>query len=516
MRPNLLLITTDQQRGDCLGCAGHPAVETPYLDELAERGAYFPRAYTAVPSCTPARAGVLTGMDQWNHGRLTMTGNDALEFPATLPAELAAAGYHTQGVGKMHFAPQRRLYGFHNITLDESGRRDPGFLSDYHHYFNENKDGSYDYRDHSVDWNSWMARPSHLPEHLHPTYWTASEGIRFLERRDPTAPFFMWLSFARPHSPYDAPQAYWDMYADHPGIPAPHVGDWAARYDVAVADTNAPRSRRSDRETRRARAGYYGNITFIDHQIGRVLYEYRKRDPEGFRNTVIVFTADHGDMMGDHHHWRKTYAYEGSARVPFIVAWPESWDLPGGQTVEAPVELRDIMPTLLDAAGCEIPESVDGSSLLPLLRGEAGGWREFVQGEHTSCYDREHGMQYVTDGREKYVWFHHTGAEQFFDLAADPGECRDLAQAPEAAGRVARWRGRLAEVNEQRGDPRGAGGELVPQPDGALALSPNYARWKVLADEQMADLPGRPPGAPAGSAPAASAPPAVSPAGSGG
>ncbi len=496
MRPNLLLITTDQQRGDCLGCAGHPAVETPYLDELAQRGAWFPHAYTAVPSCTPARAGVLTGMDQWNHGRLVMTGADPLEYPATLPGELAAAGYHTQGVGKMHFAPQRRLYGFHHLTLDESSRRDPGFLSDYQRFFYAHKDGPYDYRDHSVDWNSWMARPTHLPEHLHPTHWTAGEGIRFLETRDPTRPFFLWLSFARPHSPYDAPQPYWDLYIDHPDIPAPYIGDWAARYDRPIADVNAPRTRRTPREIRRARAGYYGNITFIDHQIGRVLYEYRKRDPEGFRNTLIIFHSDHGDMMGDHHHWRKTYAYEGSARVPFIVAWPEGWQLPQGQTVEAPVELRDIMPTLLEAAGADIPASVDGRSMLPLLRGTTDEWREFVQGEHTQCYDHEHGMQYATDGREKYIWFHHTGAEQFFDLSRDPGECVDLAADPASAERVALWRRRLADINERRGDPRGCNGELVPQPDGALRLSPNYHRWKKRARAQMADLPSRPPGAP--------------------
>ena len=188
-RPNLLLITTDQQRGDCLGCAGHPALETPYLDELAEAGTYLPYAYTSVPSCTPARAGIITGMDQWNHGRLTMTGNDALEYPATLPGELTNAGYHTQLIGKAHHAPQRRLYGFHHMVLDESGRRDPGFYSDYHRYFDRNKEGAYGYRDHSVDWNSWMARPSHLPEHLHPTYWTASESIDFIERRDPTKPY---------------------------------------------------------------------------------------------------------------------------------------------------------------------------------------------------------------------------------------------------------------------------------------------------------------------------------------
>lgn len=485
MKPNIILITTDQQRGDCLSCDGHPVIETPYLDELAEDGARFPHAYTSVPSCTPARAGILTGMDQWNHGRLTMTGADPLEYPATLPGELTKAGYHTQAVGKMHFAPQRRLYGFHNLVLDESGRRQGDFVSDYHEWFDENKDGPYGYRDHSVDWNSWMARPSHLPEHLHPSHWTASEGIKFIKHRDPTKPFFMWLSFARPHSPYDAPQSYFDMYNGNPDIPRAAVGEWASPWDKKVADTNAPFSHRTDAEIHRARAGYYGNITFIDHQIGRVLYELRRHHPDVYKNTLIIFTSDHGDMMGDHHHWRKTYAYEGSARVPFLMRFPASWDIDREQVLDQPVELRDIMPTCLDAAGVEIPGSVDGKSLLTLAHDPNVEWRDFVQGEHTTCYDHDYGMQYVTDGKEKYIWYHHTGEEMFFDLRNDPLECHELSKSKAHAERVALWRKRLAEVNENRGDPRGKNGELVPQPEGALKLSPKYDEWKQRAIEMV-------------------------------
>lgn len=477
-RPNLLLITTDQQRGDCLGCAGHPVLETPYLDQLAAEGVYFRHAYSAVPACTPARAAILTGMDQWHHGRLCMTGADALEFPATLPGELGRAGYQTEGVGKMHFHPQRRLYGFDHLVLDESGRRFGRFVSDYHRWFDEHREGAYGYRDHSIDWNSWMARPSHLPEHLHPTHWTASEGIRFLQQRDPSRPFFLWLSFARPHSPYDAPQVYWDMYADHPDLPPPWRGDWAEPFAQRVADVNAPFTQRSEAEVRRARAGYYGNITFIDHQIGRVLYELQHWDRAELDNTFILFTSDHGDMLGDHHHWRKTYAYEGSARVPLICRWPRSWALPRGQALDAVVELRDVMPTLLEAAGVAPPPSVDGRSLCAAVRGEP--WREFVQGEYTSCYRHDQGMQFVTDGREKYLWFHHTGQERLFDLAADPGECRDLAALPAARPRLEHWRSVLAEINERRGDPRGQGGRLIVQ-ERALTLSPFYQRWKEAA-----------------------------------
>lgn len=488
--PNILFIMTDQHRGDCLGCAGHPVVETPYLDQLASEGVLFRRAYTSVPACLPARMAIITGMDQWNHGRLTMTGSDALNFPTTLMAELAKAGYHTQGVGKMHFFPQRLLYGFHNMVLDESGRRYGDFVSDYHEWFDEHKEGAYDYRDHSIDWNSWMARPSHLPEHLHPTYWTASEAIKFLKHRDPTKPFFLWMSFARPHSPYDPPQVYWDMYINNPDIPKPYIGDWAAEFDYPTFDVNASFGRRSEREIHRARAGYYGNITFIDHQIGRVLYELQRREPEEYDNTLILFCSDHGDMLGDHHHWRKTYAYEGSSRVPFLIRFPKHWQLPRGQVLDQVVELRDIMPTLLDAAGVEIPESVDGLSVLPLCgksttatgKEEAQRkWRPFIQGEHSISNDPTWGNQWITDGREKYVWFHHTGRELFFNLPDDPGECHDLHADPIWQERVEVWRRRLAEINERRGDPRGRGGKLVPQPQGAMRLSPNYQRWKERA-----------------------------------
>jgi arylsulfatase A-like enzyme len=480
--PNLLLITTDQQRGDCLGCDAEtrdfgPAsvLETPNLDALAERGYRFSRAYTSVPSCTPARAGILTGMEPWNHGRLTMTGAAAMEYPQTLPGGLAVAGYHTQAVGKMHHHPQRRLYGFHHMVLDESGRSTDGFVSDYIAWFEKNKEGDYGYRDHTVDWNSWMARPSHLPEHLHPTYWTASEGIRFLKNRDITKPFFLWLSFARPHSPYDPPRTYFEMYADA-DIPRPPVGDWAAEFDHPTADVNAPFAHRPWRQTRRARQGYFGSITFIDHQLGRFFHEVNRLDPALLRDTLILFTSDHGDMLGDHHHWRKTYAYEGSARIPWIVCPPASWGLKASRVIDRPVELRDILPTFWDAAGLEVPATVDGASLLPLLRSPEAPWREFVQGEHTTCYRREYGMQYLTDGREKYIWFHHTGREQLFDLRNDPQELHDLAADTSAQSRIREWRRRLAEINECRGDPRGHNGELVVQ-EQALTLSPNYQRW---------------------------------------
>ncbi len=467
--PNILLITADQFRADCLGCAGHPVVETPYLDQLAADGTRFTHAYTAVPACVPARAAILTGMDQWNHGRLAAAGGDYLAFPATMAEELSAAGYQTAVIGHMGQTPKRALYGFQQGTI----------LEDYTAWLDRQTQGVYGYTDHGVSPNSWVARPSNLPEHLHVTHWKAGEAIRFLERRDPTKPYFLWLSFIRPHAPFDAPREYFDMYRDHPDLPDPAVGDWAAAFDRRIDDIDAPRTRRTPAEIRRAQAGYYGNITFIDHQIGRILNALRTTQRAAFANTMAIFTSDHGEMLGDHHHWRKTYAYEGSANIPFVVRLPAAWGAPQGQVRTEPIELRDIMPTLLDAADCSIPESVDGTSLLPLVRGEDPSWREFVQGEYSQCYTRETGMQYVTDGREKYIWFHHTGEEQFFDLEADPYECHDLSLDPSHAERITVWRSRLAQINEERGDPRGQDGRLIPQVDRNVPnLSPNYQRWK--------------------------------------
>ena len=482
-RPNLLLIMTDQHRGDCLGCDGHPVVETPYLDQMAAEGTRFRHAYTAVPSCIPARATLMTGMDQWHTGVLGMGrsgGNMTTTYRHTLPGELARAGYHTQGIGKMHFHPQRARYGFDNLILDESSRElTPRFQSDYRTWFEEHKAGPYGYRDHSTDWNSWMSRPSHLPAHLHPPHWTAQQAIEWLDRRDPTQPFFLKVSFARPHSPYDPPQSYYDLYRDRP-IPEPYVGDWAHIHEgrEETADVNAWRSRRSPEEIRRARACYYGSVTFIDHQIGRLLYEMRHHHREAWQNTLILFLADHGDMQGDHHLWRKTYAYEGSARIPFLVRPPAAWGWERGQVLDHVVEIRDVMPTFLDAAGVAIPDTVDGRSLLPLAQGHTETpWRDCLLGEHDWCYSHEQANTFVTDGRWKFIWFPYLGTEQLFDLAADPGECRNLAGHPDHAETLAVWRARMVRELEPRECGLVRNGRLVQLTTDQVVKSPHLYHY---------------------------------------
>jgi len=190
-------------------------------------------------------------------------------------------------------------------------------------------------------------------------------------------------------------------------------------------------------------------VTHIDYQLGHLMQRLQRELREEAGNPLWLFTSDHGDMLGDHHLHRKCYAYEGSARIPLVVRYPRGLDLPTGSFGHV-VGLQDVMPTLLEAAGVAVPESVLGTSLLGAIRGEAG--REWSHGEHSPCYSMEQAMQYLTDGREKYIYLPFTGEEQLFDLVTDRDELHDLARDPANAERVALWRQRLIDILEPRGD----------------------------------------------------------------
>jgi arylsulfatase A-like enzyme len=168
-------------------------------------------------------------------------------------------------------------------------------------------------------------------------------------------------------------------------------------------------------------------------------------------------------MMGDHYLHRKTYAYEGSARIPFVVRYPRGFDAPTGE-FDHPVGIQDIMPTLLDIAGVDGPDTMTGESVVKAARDE--DFREFIHGEHSPCYSSTNAMQYVTDGHEKFIWYPVTDQEQFFDLDADPQETRDLIDDASAQERVQLWRQRLIDVLGARGDDFSDGEKLLPKPDG--------------------------------------------------
>lgn len=465
-RPNIVVIMTDQWRGDCISALGHPVVETPYLDKMTTEGITFTNAYSTTPTCIAARAALFTGLKPHNHGRVGYQDRVPWNYPVTLAGEFTNHGYQTQAIGKMHVFPERSQMGFQNVILHDgylhwarNHNRDLTQVDDYLPWLRNHLGYKADMLDHGVDCNANVARPWDKPEYTHPTTWVVTESIDFLRKRDPRKPFMLFMSFHRPHPPYDPPQAYWDQYIDceMPEVP---IGDWEHIFDDHVDpwNPNALVGQVSPNRLQRARAGYYGHMSHIDSQLQRffeVLREYGQYD-----NTWFIFTADHGEMMGDHHLWRKAYPYEGSAHIPMIIKPPTNSDTPKRVRVETPVCLRDVMPTVLEAAGLPIPTSLDGHSMLPIAQGKQQKARPLLQGEHTQFGNQS--IMYVTDGHQKFVWFTETGHEQFFDLDVDPQELHDARNDAQYANQINTFRTFLIKELEGREEGFTDGQVLIP------------------------------------------------------
>ncbi len=446
-RPNILLIVTDQQRGDCVGldpCAPD-VLQTPNLDWIARTGTHFRRGYSECPSCIPARRSLMTGTAPAANGMVGFQG--APWNPAhTLPGELSAAGYQTQLIGKLHLQPLRKRFGFDHMLLADATRGKENDYVDWlraQHGRSEMHPGMV----HGISSNGWVGRSHTLPEEQMHTFWCVDRAMEFIQKRDPSAPFFLKVSLIDPHPPLTPPQVYYDRYINR-DLPEPVVGDWAPAFEGPERglDPNASTMRLSKYDMQCARAGYYGMVNFIDDQIGR-LYQFARGE---LNNALIIFTADHGELLGDHNLFRKTWPYEASTRVPFIVRAPKGWGYPDETVCTSPVGLQDIMPTVLDAAGLDIPETCTGESLLPVMRGEADGVRDVLHGEHAGCYDYEHGNQYITDGHHKYVWYTQTGTEHLFNLDEDPNEMHDLALEVDSHRQLEPWRQRLIDFLKDR------------------------------------------------------------------
>jgi len=469
-QPNVLFVMADQFRGDCVGMdphcptddAGAPIVHTPTLNDLAADGTLFSRAYSPSPVCVPARRCLWTGQTPATNGCLAGNTTEPWNFEHTLPEELRTAGYQTYLAGKSHSqplergSPHRTVFGFDEMDLHVGASV---YEDDYSNWLRDRRED--DQRAHGLSHGDWDARPWHLTEEEHPTNWTTRRALEFLRRRDERRPFFLALSYVRPHPPFDPPRDYWDQYTDRE-LPSPAVGDWVEEllgdrvpeYPETSWLANLPEDR-----VERARAAYYGLVTHIDHQIHRVLYDLEWVH-DALEDTIVVFIADHGEMLGDHLHWAKRYPYEGSARVPMILTLPDSLDATGGtgagRITDAPVGLEDLMPTLLDLADVDTPDTVEGRSLRPHLGAETGdhdraGRRDYYHGE-LGPYEAGNAIanQFLVDEETKYVWFPGTSEELLFDLAADPRETTNLADDPDAVDRLDRWRSRLIEQLRDR------------------------------------------------------------------
>lgn len=360
--PNVLLIMTDQQRMDSIGAYGNPVVRTPNLDALAAGGTRFTNCWTQHPVCMPSRASIFTGRYPSCHGVRT----NGVRLPlheTTLAQAFLAAGYDTFGAGKFHFIPhypyRSRLpsmdshpepyYGFREFHLGEDGR--------------------------SGDHWRWIARnyprydgkpDSMLPLEAHNSHWVASHTIDYLKRAASRGrtPFFAFASFVDPHHPYNPPPPYRDMYkaADMPPVIArPEERDAKPPHYNAFYEMY-----KGWGDPAKLRAQYYGEVTFIDDSIGRILRtleEFKLR-----RNTLIVFVSDHGDLLGDHYLFTKgPFHYRHCASVPLIVNWPGH--VSAGKVIDGIVQEIDLMPTILHMAGVSVPEGVQGRSQHAVLNG---------------------------------------------------------------------------------------------------------------------------------------------------
>lgn len=461
-RPNIILIMTDEMRGDCMGFTGHPDVKTPYLDSLASEGIYYPNAYSSCPTCVPARAVLHTGLSPKGCGRVGYEDGVEWNYGCVMAGEIAKSGYYTQEVGKMHVHPLRSNLGFNHVDLHDGylheyryGRvpySENQLVADDYFYWLKNEKGiGCDVTDTGIDCNSWVARPWIYEEKYHPTNWAVTRSIDFLRRRDPRQPFFLMTSFVRPHAPFDAPQCYFDMYKDKE-LREPSMGDW--NDTEALKEKGRMYNSRTgsiDKELiRQQRVGYYACITHVDHQIGRLIMALIEH--QVYDNTVIIFTSDHGDMMADHCQFQKAKPYQGSIHIPMIISGPERIIGKRHTVNQDLVELRDVFPTFMDVIESPIPSTVEGKSMLKGIE------RDYLHGEHT-LGDESH--QFIVTKKDKYIWFSQTGVEQYFSLHEDPYETHNGIKDSQYQERIVELRQILIQELSTREEGYSNGKELI-------------------------------------------------------
>jgi arylsulfatase A-like enzyme len=417
-QPNILLLFTDQQRWDTIAAAGNPVIRTPVLDELCARGVRFERGYTPSPVCVPARCSAMTGLLPHRTGCFENGGPmpDPAEVPTAMRL-LRAAGYQTHGAGKMHFVPADRDYGFESVAL--SDRAAGG--NAYHAFV----------RAHGVEevFNPggmagdmyYIPQVSPVPQALHHTAWVADRSIEFVRGRDRSRPFFLWTSFVKPHPPFAPPYPWHTLYRST-DMPLPkRPRGYEALQTWAMRHQNRYKWREGgpdDGLLRTMKAYYYAEISFVDYHTGRLLQALR--DAGALANTLIVYSSDHGECLGDYHSFGKRSFLDSAARVPLLASWPGR--LPEGEACPVPASLLDVTPTFLEAAGVAAPQRLDGESLRRVRERRPADRVVFGQ-----IQQAERASYMATDARWKYIYSAPDEREFLFDLAADPDETEDVA-----------------------------------------------------------------------------------------
>lgn len=472
--PNILLICTDQQRFDALHANGNEHIETPNLDRLARQGVVFDNCYVQNPVCAPSRASLMTSTYVPTHG-LWANGVDLEPGTRLFTADLADAGYDCGLVGKLHLGACSG--GRLEPRVDDGFRvfrwaHDPYVGSSenaYHRWLQAAHPDLYRAGHDGTGGHTWDV----MPTEAHYSRWIANETIDFLQSsRDAEKPFCFIANFFDPHHGFGAPKEYMDRY-DPATIPGPVTREGELESKPPVLSAASQKSyaghakgylEYTEEELAQARAAYYAMVTLVDDEVGRILAAL---DDEGLAdNTVVVFSSDHGEMLGDHQLMLKgPMMYECAVRVPLVIRWPGT--LLAGERRDELVQWVDLAPTLLEAAGLPAPATFQGQSVLPLARGDADApvrdWALCQYRDSGHGYDPPVHVTMLRYGSHKLVVHHgapvtardRTG--ELYDLRADPDELDNLWDDDASAA----VRGRLTELlldvlvaTEDRSRPR--------------------------------------------------------------
>ncbi len=480
-RKNVLLVTVDHWPGYLLGSNGREDILTPTLDSLARCGVKFSNAYSSTPVCIPARRELMTGTCARTHGDRAFAEHLPMPDLPTLPQIFRDYGYQAFGVGKLHVYPQRARIGFDDVVLNEESRRVnyPNEMreDDYTRYLaRQGHAGMGDA--HGMSNNDYIARPWHLPEEMHQTAWTAREMCEQIIRRDPSRPAFWYCGFTAPHPPLVPPQVFLDMY-DDVDIPLPRFGEWAESFDEIPYCLKYYRSifdLSSDKKIRDALRAFRALCTQIDFALRSVIGTLREE--RVLDDTIIAVTCDHGDMLGSHGLWAKNLFYEESTRVPFLIV-PTSEDSTWkpGTIDDRLVELRDMMPTLLDMAGLPIPDPVEGIPLTDRTRR-----RDHIYGE---LWEDDRATRMIRSDRFKLIYYAVGNRIQLFDLEHDPLESRDLSSDPAHQGVLDELTGLLISHLYGGDEEWVEEGRLVGRPDKQFEFKPVQEHVGVLRNRDL-------------------------------
>ena len=436
-RPNVLMIMADQYRADWIGAAGASWVHTPNIDSIAERGVLFNRAYTNCPICAPARVSLATGIDPVRNGELN--NNVHLDLSRrTYYQELRDAGYRVGCVGKLDLAkndfemgkgdrPMTYSWGFTDPIETEgkmsAGRFDqpPGpytrmlaehdlFDAFHNDYLSRQETG----------WVRDALHDSVLPTFAHSDTYVGERSVEWLRTVPDGNPWHLFVTFVGPHDPFDPPTEYADMYRDAevPLPPVPAYTGASERVQKRVLGLN-------EADVRTSRRQYAALIHLMDDWVGRILGTLREIGAAD--NTIVIFTSDHGEMLGDMGIYQKTVPYEPSIRIPLVAAGP---GIARGMRSDALVELSDLNPSICDLCGVAQSAGMDARSFLPTLRDPGAGHREAIVTAFQS-------HRTIVDASHKLVRYVDEGIVELYDLVNDPYETANLAGSqPEIVRRL--------------------------------------------------------------------------------